>query len=547
MNGLDWIVVAVYMAAMLVMSAWLGRHQAHERDYYLGSNRMSVWLIASSTMATQCSTNSLLGAPAFVIGVGGLLWLQYELAVPLAMIGVMTWLLPFFRRQGVISVYEYLERRFGPRSRIVLSVFFLFTRAFSTGVTVYGVGLVIETISGLPFWGAVLILGAVTVAYDYMGGIRAVVWSDAVQMVIIAAGIVLCLTYAIPEAGGWDRMWAAFPLEKTRTLDFGKTGFAEGGTFAFWPMVIGGFFLYLSYYGCDQTQVQRELSTRSVDDTNMSLFLNGVLRFPLVLAYCLVGVAIAAVMRADPGLVEAMRDSGGAVNHNLAVPVFCLRFLPHGVIGLIIVSLFAAAMSSLDSTINSLSAVTMRDIVGRYWLKRKLTGRPAILWPRLTTLFWGVVCVVFSFLVGGVSTSIIESVNKLASLANGPVLAVFLLATLTRRAHDRGVMIAVPAGFAANLLTWWCLPGVSWVWWNFSGCFITFVTGYLVSVMFPEPGIVERSGPYVYHREESRFFDYRRDWRRYRVVLALYSVALVAGLWALQRYAAGFHASGLSD
>lgn len=93
MSGLDWIVVGVYMAAMLVMSAWLGRHQADERDYYLGNNRMSVWVIAASTMATQCSTNSLLGAPAFVIAVGGLLWLQYELAVPLAMIGVMTWLL----------------------------------------------------------------------------------------------------------------------------------------------------------------------------------------------------------------------------------------------------------------------------------------------------------------------------------------------------------------------------------------------------------------------------------------------------------------------
>jgi len=546
MSGLDWIVVGVYMAAMLVMSAWLGRHQADERDYYLGNNRMSVWVIAASTMATQCSTNSLLGAPAFVIAVGGLLWLQYELAVPLAMIGVMTWLLPFFRRQGVISVYEYLEKRFGPGSRAMLAVFFQFTRAFSTGVTVYGIGLVIETISGLPFWMAVLLLGAVTVAYDYMGGIRAVVWSDAVQMIIIVVGIVFCLGYAVPAAGGWDAMWRAFPVERMRTLEFGKAGFSEGGTFAFWPMVIGGFFLYLSYYGCDQTQVQRELSTRSVDDTNMSLFLNGILRFPLVLLYCLIGVAIAGVMVLDPGLREAMRGGDGQANFNLAVPAFCLRYLPHGVIGLIIVSLFAAAMSSLDSTINSLSAVTMRDVVSRYWLKRELTGRSAILWPRMTTLFWGLVCVAFSFCVGGVSHSIIESVNKLASLANGPVLAVFLLATLTRRTHDRGVMVAIPAGFVANLLTWWLLPGVSWVWWNVSGCVISFVAGYAISVMFPEPGIEERSDPYVYHRDEARFFAYRRNWGRYRMVLALYFVLMIVVLLALQRYAAGYHAGGLS-
>jgi len=276
MNGLDWAVVGIYMAAMVAMSWALGRRHHCGRDYYLAGNRVKPWATALSTMATQCSTNSLLGAPAFVIAAGGLLWLQYELAVPLAMIGVMLFLLPFFRKQGVVSVYEYLERRVGPGSRTVLSVLFQFLRAFSTGVTVYGISIVIQAITGVPFWLAVVMLGAVTILYDFLGGMSAVIYSDVIQMIVLYSGIAVCLVFALQLVGGWTAMWEAFPADKAVALDFSGLGFREGETFTFWPMLIGGFFLYLSYYGCDQTQAQRELSTPSADDTNMSLFMSSI-------------------------------------------------------------------------------------------------------------------------------------------------------------------------------------------------------------------------------------------------------------------------------
>jgi len=525
--------VGVYLVGMVGVSWFVGRRQRTNREYYLAGNRMGYLPISISTMATQCSTNSLLGAPAFVMAVGGLLWLQYELAIPLAMIGIMMFLLPFFRKQNCVSVYEYLERRFGPLSRTTLSLLFQFLRAFSTGVTVYGISIVVQQLVGIPFWLAVLFLGVITITYDFLGGIRAVIYSDVIQMIVLYAGIVVCLIFAVNLAGGWSEVVSRFPADKARTLDFSGLGFREGETFAFWPMLIGGLFLYLSYYGCDQTQVQRELSTKSVDDTNMSLFLHGILRFPLVVTYCLVGVAIGAFVAKNPEFLRHITDPAtGARNYNLVVPVFCLRYLPHGVIGLIMVSLFAAAMSSLDSTINSLSATTIRDIVERHITRAPLRGKAAFAWSRGTTVFWGVLCVVFSFCVDDISESIIESINKIGSLANGPILATFLLATLTRRANDRGVVVGIAAGFLANLLTWRFAPDVSWLWWNVSGCAVTFVLGYAASLLFPRHRDIEGL---TYDADIRKQFDYRRNWPVYQLVLVAYFVLMIGALMMIEK------------
>jgi SSS family solute:Na+ symporter len=372
MNYFDWLVIIVYGVGMIGMSVYLGRNQESEGDYYLGSNDLGFWSIGISTMATQCSTNSLLGAPAFVIAVGGLLWLQYEIAVPLAVIAVMIFLLPFFRKQNIISVYEYLEKRFGVGTRTFLSVTFQFLRAFSTGVTVFGISLVLQKTIGISFWVAVILLGIVTVVYDFFGGMKAVVYSDVIQMIVLYAGILIATVYAIYLTGGISEVFSLIPEDKSLVLDFSHHGFGDGKTFAFWPMLIGGFFLYVSYYGCDQTQVQRELSSKDLDDTNMSLFVNGIFRFPLVLTYIFLGTALMAYIAKHPEFLNLLKTSDGSIEYNLAVPTFVLQHLPHGIIGLIVVALFSAAMSSLDSTINSLSALTMRDVIERFFLKSQI-------------------------------------------------------------------------------------------------------------------------------------------------------------------------------
>jgi len=543
MGIVDWFIIFIYMAGMIAMSVWLGRTQESEKDYYLGGNDINHFAIALSTMATQCSTNSLLGAPAFVIATGGLLWMQYELGVPLAMIAVMMFLLPFFRKLNLISVYEYLEKRFGVTTRTLLSVLFQFIRAFATGVTVYGISIVLETILGIPFWIAVLILGVVTVIYDFFGGMKAVIYSDVIQMIILYGGIAVCLYYAISACGGFAKMWELFPKEKAQAIDFKHHGFGDGKTFAFWPMLFGGFFLYVSYYGCDQSQVQRELSSRNVDDTNMSLFLNGILRFPLVLTYIFVGVALTAFIVKNPDFLKTLPYKPGSneINYNLAVPIFCLKYLPHGVIGFIMAALFSAAMSSLDSTINSLSATTIRDIIERFYIKGELDSKAQLLWSRLTTIFWGAVCIIFSFFVGNISKTILEAINKIGSVAYGPILATFLLGILTRKANESGTIVGIIAGFAVNIYLWRYKPEISWMWWNAIGCIVTFGIGYLFSFLFTfafkkESALTEEElDTLTFSKDTNKQFNYKVNWPIYYGILVGYFVLMVIILKAISK------------
>ncbi|WP_457654616.1 sodium:solute symporter family transporter [Rhodocaloribacter sp.] len=543
MNAVDWSIMLIYMVGLIWMSYKLGQGQKSEKDYYLGGNRIHWFPVSISTMATQLSTNSLLGAPAFVafsLG-GGLIWLQYELAVPLAMIFIMIFLVPFFKKSGVISIYEYLEKRFGVGTRTLLSLLFQFIVAFGTGVTVYGISLVLQAVLDVPFWAAVVLLGVVTVVYDALGGIKSVIASDVIQMLILVFGVIITAYYATDLVGGVGAVLDHFDADRMRALDFSGNGLGDGAVFSFLPMLVGGFFLYVAYYGCNQTQVQRQLATESIDDTNMALFLNGLLRFPIVVGYCFMGVAVGAFATLHSGFVDRLPTrevvENGIVSHlpnfNMAVPAFVLENLPHGVIGIIIVALFAAAMSSLDSTINSLSAATARDVFDRFvYRNRERSERHYLFLSKGLTVFWGAVCIAFSFFVGNISDSIIVTVNQIGSLANGPILATFLLAILTRRATDVGTVIGIFSGFLVNLYLWVAAPGVSWLWWNVIGCGVTFAVGYLASLAFA-PVPLERLKNLVWHRNIGRdYFRYKRDWKVYYGILTLYFVVML-GLLAL--------------
>ncbi|MGB3621671.1 MAG: hypothetical protein WBA20_10035, partial [Ketobacter sp.] len=291
LQTLDWIIIACYLAGLMLLAAYLSRGQFNREDYYVGGRKLTRWPIAISIMATQCSTNSILGAPAFVAFAagGGLVWLQYELAVPIAMVALMIIFMPLLRDLRLVTVYEYLERRFDLRTRLILSGVFMFVRAFATAVTVYSIAIVIDLITGLGFTWSVILLGLFTVLYDVLGGIKGVIYSDVVQMSILLLMLVFVAYMLADQGGGILQVWQTFPEARRTAVDFTHHGFGDGHSFAFWPMLLGGFFLYVSYYGCDQSQAQRVLSAHSVEEANQALFLNGLLRFPVVALYCCVG------------------------------------------------------------------------------------------------------------------------------------------------------------------------------------------------------------------------------------------------------------------
>ncbi len=532
LHSIDWVIIILYLIGMIGLSVFLARGQKSQKDYYLGGNNTGAWPIAISTMATQCSTNSILGAPAFVafsVG-GGLLWLQYEIAVPFAMIFLMIFLLPLYRRLGIISVYAYLEKRFNKTTRLVLSLLFQFIRAFGTGVTVYGISIVISYCTGINFTWAVVLLGVITIIYDSIGGMKAVIYSDVIQMIVLYGAIIFTVFVAMDLVGGFSETLATFDPDRMKALDFSSAGF-DGNSFTFLPSLIGGFFLYIAYYGCDQSQVQRELSTKSVDDTNWALFINGMMRFPLVLTYCFLGVCIGAYVTKNPDFINLLPLENGEPNYNLSVPVFVIKYFPVGAVGLVMVGLFSAAMSSLDSTINSLSATTMQDVFKSY-LNKQFTDKQELYISKALTVFWGTVCTVFAFNVGDISDSIIVSMNKIGSLANGPILGVFLLGILTKRANGLGAISGLIAGFIVNTIFWVYIPQVSWAWWNMIGFIICFGFGYMVS--FARETDVERITPYTYEDFKKTGKDvFKVNWKKYYAILTAWGLAILAFTYAL--------------
>lgn len=485
----DWLVIVVYCIGLLLLAAWLARRQENREDYYVGGRDIGAWPVGLSIMATQCSTNSILGAPAFVAFAagGGMVWLQYELAVPLAMVVLMLFMMPLFRHLKLVSVYAYLEQRFDLTTRLSLSGLFLFVRAFATAVTVYSIAIVIDLITGLGFTASVFLLGVFTVVYDVLGGIRGVIYSDVIQLIILAGMLVVVLVFLLDSSGGFSAMWQAFAPERRVTLDFAHHGLGDGHTFAFWPMLFGGLFLYVSYYGCDQSQVQRQLSTRDIDTTNYALFINGLLRFPLVLLYCLVGAGIAVYAQQHPEFVSALPSQGDRPEYNLAVPLYMINALPAGLVGLSLVALFAAAMSSLDSVLNSLSATTMEDFVRRFH-RGEWSERWELFLSRLLTTVWGVITLTMAFYVGDIAPTVLEAINKIGSLANGPILAVFALGFVNRRTRGPHAIIGLFAGIAVDGLCWLWLPEVSWLWWNVIGFMVTVILGSLLPLLMSGVG-----------------------------------------------------------
>jgi len=491
---LDWLVVGTYLLAMLLLAFWLGQGQASRRDYYLAGGSLPGWALAVSIIATQCSTNSLLGAPAFVgfVDGGGLVWLQYEIAVPLAMLALALFFAPVYL-SGHISIYGFLEERLGRSVRLTASACFLFFRGVATGVTIYGVGSILELITGLDYAIAVLLLMAITIAYDVMGGMKAVVVSDVVQMALLLATVLFSLAWLMPSiADQWDLIGhRAAPLQ----WDWGVSG---NGNYGLWPMLFGGFFLYLAYYGCDQSQAQRLLAARDRKTLNHIFLLNGLLRFPLVLAYCLLGLGLAAYAVTSPGFVSGLPlNASGEPNVNLVFPQFVLREFAPGLAGLAIVGLFAAAMSSIDSALNSLSASTLEDFIPR---STDNSERRYFFASKILTLLWGLFAVALSFSVEHIAPTVLEAINKIGSMANGPLLALFVLAIFRPGTSPHAALAGFTSGLLANGALWVFAPGVSWLWWNVAGLLIALLVsqasgvgrGWASHVVSAAPGKLAR-------------------------------------------------------
>jgi len=470
MSLLDWIIIFGYAGGLIFLGWWLGLKQKSSEDYYLAGRKLHWLPIGFSTMATQLGAISFISAPAFVAlrPGGGMIWLGYELALPLAMIVLMAFLFPVFHSLRIISVYEFLERRYDEKTRVVMSLIFQVSRGLATGVAIYAAAIVLSVALQIPLVLTILLIGAVALVYELFGGIHVDIVSDTIQMIVIIGGIIATGAVGLHLIGGWGSISQVLDPTRLTAVDFSAHGLGDSKNFGFWPLFLGGFFLYASYYGCDQSQVQRELSARNLRDCKLSLLFNGFFRFPIVLAYCTVGLILGAYVVQNSEFLAKIPQG----NHDYLLPLFIMEKMPAGLVGLIFIAIMAAAMSSLDSSINSLSAATVEDIYKKL-RKRRIEPEQEIKLSKIFTLFWGVLCITFAFFVGDISPTIIESINKIGSAFYGPVFAVFLAGIVYSKAKPHAAIAGLGMGVVTNLILWFFVPSVSWLWWNAIGFSIT--------------------------------------------------------------------------
>ncbi|WP_281645958.1 sodium/solute symporter [Parendozoicomonas sp. Alg238-R29] len=517
MSSLDWTIICGYLVLMIVVSIILGKKHQSQEDYFLSGRNLPWWAVGASTMATQSSAISFISIPAFVaLNEGGALTLlRMEPAVPLALIIVAALLVPLFRKLSLISIYEYLELRFNRTVRKLVSALFLLSRGLAAGISTYATSIVLSACLQLPIWQMVLLIGIVTVLYDVIGGMTAVVYSDVIQMIILVAGLAICLVYTMPD-GGIAEINHFLSSEHQTTLNQSSTNQVP-----LWVFIVCSLFLYLSYYGVDQSQAQRQLSAQNDQHARKSLYFNALGRLPLHMLYIALGITLGIFLQKEPLLQTAIYETSDAL-----VPLYIIHYLPEGIRACIVAAILAAAMSSLDSTINSLSAVTIEDFLPR---KNQLSSQQ-ILWAgRLTTALWGGLIILLALTTKYFADTVIEAINKAGSIFYGPILAAFIAGILFKRVSAKGILTGILAGIALNIGLW-CSHSVHWILWNLTGfttaicialCLFTHKSGY--------DDLLSQS-----NNENTSSLAAVIDTRSSHLVLTAFAFALTVILWVLE-------------
>jgi SSS family transporter len=292
MAPLDWAVLAAYLVAIVAFGLWSGRGNRRLDDFFLASRQMRWWAIGLSVMATQISAITFIGTTGQAY-TDGMRFLVFYFGLPFAMVILCLTLVPLFYRAGVFTAYEYLERRFDARTRTLTSLLFLASRGLGVGVVLYAPSVVLAVIFGWSEPLTIVVMGATTIAYVIYGGNKSVIWTDVVQMSIIWIGIFLCFGVALTQLPAGFRMGDAMALAQANgRLRIIDTSPSLVRPYTFWGGLIGGLFLMLSYFGCDQSQVQRYLSGKSLAQSRLSLLFNAFLKVPMQFVILLTGVLV---------------------------------------------------------------------------------------------------------------------------------------------------------------------------------------------------------------------------------------------------------------
>ena len=547
MRLVDWAVLVAYIAWIVVDGLRRSKRTNEVDGYFLANRSLPWWVAGLSVMATQMSAVTIVSTT----GLGyqtGLRFVQLYFGLPLAMVILSVTVVPFFTRAKVYTAYEYLERRFDVRTRSLAALLFLVGRAASLGVTLAAPAVVMSAILGWTLPATILVICVPMIIYTTFGGVQAVAWTDVKQMFIVVGGMMsamaILLVGILPHVSLVGALRLAGATGRLRAVDF---TFDPRETYTFWSGLIGGLFLMLSYFGCDQSQVQRYLTARSEDESRRSLLMSAYVKIPLQLLILATGVLVFvyylfqtppmlfnrtydARVAASPQAAEyvalqqqfdraiaerrqaaadvdrgrfaasdarvrdvrtravaVVRQATGDARYNDAdyvFPTFITTRLPVGLVGLMIAAIFAAAMSASGGELNSLATVTIIDFYRRHFVRDAAESHYLAV-SKAATIFWGLFACLVAMQAAS-QGSLIEVVNRYGSYVYGSLLGVFILATVTKRANARGAFYGLVAGMVAVIASAMTMTRLAYLWYNLIGVAVAVSVGLTVSAIAPD-------------------------------------------------------------
>lgn len=470
LNQLDFAIIAIYLAGITLFGLRFRKKQRTLRDYFLAGREIPWWAIALSIVAAETSTLTIISIPGLAYDTN-LTFLQVVMGYVVGRVVISFVLLPHYFRGDLYTAYELIERRFGRGLRSLTAGLFLLTRAAAEGVRVYAVSIVVSIALGTGQIASIAIITALTLIYTFEGGLAAVIWTDVVQTVIYVGGTLVGLvTIAHLVPGGWGSIHsAAAAAGKLQVFDFSPSFWKP---YTFWAGVIGGTFLTTASHGTDQLIVQRLLAARGQKQSVTALLSSGVAILFQFALFLIVGVMLWAYYRV-PSAAFGRPDR--------IYPTFIVTKIPHGISGLLIAAILAAAMSNLSAALNSLSSSAIMDFYAH--LRPQADEKRKMRLSRMATLGWALVLFALAVIALHKVGRVVEVGLQIASVAYGALLGAFLLGVLTRRANQSGAMAGMVCGFGVELYLWrW--TQVPWTWWVTIGTVVTFAVGWVASQLF---------------------------------------------------------------
>lgn len=448
---LDLIVFFTYMAAIILFGISFSFRKRDSNDFQTGGGRLPSWAIGMSIFATFVSSISFLALPgnAYQSNWNGFV---FSLSIPLAAIIAVRYFVPLYRRLQSESAYYYLEERFGGWARTYASICYLLTQLARMGAIMYLLALPMNALLGWSIPTIIFVTGISVILYSMLGGLEAVVWTDAIQGIILIVGALTCLVVIFLEIPGGSSTVFKIASEHDKfslgSMDFDFT------QSTFWMILIYGLFINLQNFGVDQSYVQRYISSRTLKDAQKSTWMGSLLYVPVSLLFFFIGTALYSFYQAEPDLLpESLKMAGQA---DKVFPHFIVSQLPAGITGLLIASIFAAGMSTISTSINSSATVLLADHYKRY-IKPDLTEKQSLSFLRLSSLAMGGVSILVALAFNGVSSAL-EAWWALSSIFSGGILGLFLLGFIVKKAENPQAVAGVILGVL--IIAWMSLSPI---------------------------------------------------------------------------------------